>query len=119
MPERASLRPSQLVGAPCGTCGRLMVRGPMYIEVEWVDGAERAVGVGYCSNDCAAAEMIETFDLGACDVCACGHTRAAHAPASSGDTRCLEFVDGPGRFDDGRDGLGLCACLGFRLAVRS
>jgi hypothetical protein len=125
MPDRASHRSGELVDAPCATCGRLMARGPMYVEVRWVevrwvDGREQPVaGVGYCSNDCAAAEMIETFDLSACDLCACGHTRAAHAAPSTADTRCLEFVEGAGRFDDGRDGVGLCECLGFRLAVRA
>jgi hypothetical protein len=91
--------------------------GWTYVKVDWVDGEGRRVaGVGYCSNDCAAAEMIEALDLGVCDLCVCGHTRAAHAQPSTGDTRCLEFVDGPGRVDHGRDGVGLCACVGFRRA---
>lgn len=63
MPETRPLRPSELVGAPRATCGAAMVGGPAYVEVRYVDGEEQLVpGVGYCSNDCAAAEMARDND---------------------------------------------------------
>ena len=53
-----------------------------------------------------------------CDpLCRCGHRASNHAPAESGDTRCLAVEhrdDLIQAFDDGRDDdSAYCACLRF------
>jgi hypothetical protein len=54
-------------------------------------------------------------------LCECGHQLASHAPAGSGDTRCV-IVEHPADllqvFDDGRnhDELAYCACLRYTPA---
>ncbi len=54
-------------------------------------------------------------------LCACGHPRSEHAPADTGDTRCLVVSAAAllEAFDDGRPrNDAYCACLHFREGTR-
>jgi hypothetical protein len=97
-------------GLPTDLHSRVAIRLNLPARCDYVDGTSH---VAHDPPEIRHAPLGPSVApaAGSTTICVCGHTADQHDPD---DGRCWAMVEGPGRFDDGKDGPGLCECLSLR-----